>query len=76
MGYLKERHGMMMLPGIAKEGQCRECGGSHSPDEPLRVPHELHASADILHVHRPSLLLFFMYYSFMDRTVGAVSRLP
>ena len=34
MGYLKERHGMMMLPGIAKEGQCRECGGSHSPDEP------------------------------------------
>ena len=24
MGYLKERHGMMMLPGIAKEGQCRD----------------------------------------------------
>ena len=34
MGYLKERHGMTMLPGIPKEGQCPECGVFHTPDQP------------------------------------------
>lgn len=34
MGYLKERHGMMMLRGIPKEGQCAECGVFHEPEQP------------------------------------------
>ncbi len=34
MGYLKERHGMTMLPGIPKEGQCPECGAFHQPEQP------------------------------------------
>lgn len=34
MGYLKERHGMTMLPVIPKEGQCLECGAFHPPEQP------------------------------------------
>lgn len=34
MGYLQERHGMMMLPAQPREGQCPECGIFHDPDQP------------------------------------------
>lgn len=34
MGYLKERHGMTMLPVIPNEGQCPECGAFHEQEQP------------------------------------------
>lgn len=33
MGYLKERHGMMMI-GHAPEGTCPECAVAHDPEQP------------------------------------------
>lgn len=34
MGFLKDNHGMTMLPAIPAEGQCAACGEYHDPGMP------------------------------------------